>query len=97
MSASTPQTTASPATSTLSPENQAYVKERIEHFEERLKETKDDAQRENIKAVLNIYKENKIPGGGKYTHVFFQNGKMIHVDDIDFDLPKLHEVCQTVL
>lgn len=74
-------------------DEQQYIQHRIEELEKMLATTQDPAQRTNIKAALEIYRQGKVPGGGRYQFSYFQDGKLKALKEVDFKLPKLREVC----
>ena len=74
-------------------EEQQHIQHRIEELEKMLDTPQQPAQITNIKAALEIYRQGKSPGGGRYHLSYFQDGILKPLKEIDFRRPMLHEVC----
>jgi hypothetical protein len=69
-----------------------YIDSRIHELERKLKSAKNEDERKNIRAALEIYRQRNIPGRGMFSLTHFQDGRIVPLDELDFDRPFIREV-----
>jgi hypothetical protein len=69
-----------------------HIQSRLHALQEKLESAKDEDEKKNINAALEIYRQGKCPGQGMYTLTAFQDGRVVSLEDLDFGRPFHHEV-----